>query len=159
MALRQQTEPLDAHPDIGLALDGLSGLAGFHLRLAHVSLYRSFAAIVGDLDLTQKQASVLRLIHANPGVSQVDIGGVMGMDRASTMAVVDRLQDRGFLVRRRCVGDRRRQELYLTEAGERVLAQVKRAVDEHEASFAERFTKAEWAAFLDGLRRIHGQPV
>jgi DNA-binding MarR family transcriptional regulator len=159
VALKQQIDPVDAHPDIGLALDGLSGLVGFHLRLAHVSLYRSFAAIVGELDLTQKQASVLRLIHANPGVSQVDIGGVLGMDRASTMAVVDRLQDRGFLVRRRCVGDRRRQELYLTEAGERVLAQVKRAVAEHEASFADRFTKAEWAAFLDGLRRIHGQPV
>jgi len=150
---------MDAEADVGLALDGLSGLMGFHLRLAHVSLYRSFAAIAADLDLTQKQASVLRLIHANPGVSQVDIGAVLGMDRASTMAVVDRLQDRGFLVRRRCLGDRRRQELYLTDTGERVLGQVKKAVAEHEASFSERFSKTEWGALLDSLRRIHGQPV
>jgi MarR family transcriptional regulator, organic hydroperoxide resistance regulator len=142
-----------------LALDGLAGLIGFHLRLAHVALYRSFAVIAADLELTQKQASVVRLIHANPGVSQVDIGGVLGMDRASTMAVVDRLQDRGLVVRRRCVGDRRRQELYLTEAGERVLIQVKKAVAEHEASFADRFTKAEWASLLEGLRRIHNQQV
>ncbi len=158
MALKQ-TEASAADADVGLALDGLTSLIGFHLRLAHVALYRSFAIIASDLDLTQKQAAVLRLIHANPGVSQVDIGGVLGMDRASTMAVVDRLQDRGYVVRRRCVGDRRRQELYLTEPGERVLVQVKKAVAEHEASFADRFTKTEWATLLESLRRIHDQPV
>lgn len=145
-------------PSTSLALDGLPELMGFHLRLAYVALYRSFAATLGELNLTQKQVSVLRLISANPGVAQVDIGGVLGMDRASTMAVVDRLQQRGFVVRKRCLSDRRRQELYLTDSGAKILLDAKRAIAEHEARFAERFGAAELAQVVEALRRIHGQP-
>ncbi|MEO6340782.1 MAG: MarR family transcriptional regulator [Caulobacteraceae bacterium] len=141
-----------------LALDGLPEMMGFHLRLAYVALYRSFAATLGDLHLTQKQVAVLRLISANPGVAQVDIGGVLGMDRASTMAVVDRLQQRGFIVRKRCLSDRRRQELYLTDGGVKVLREAKKAIVEHEGRFAERFGEAELAQVIEALRRIHGQP-
>ena len=141
-----------------LALDGLPELMGFHLRLAYVALYRSFAATLGELQLTQKQVAVLRLISANPGVAQVDIGGVLGMDRASTMAVVDRLQQRGFIVRKRCLSDRRRQELYLTDPGAKTLCEAKQAIVEHEARFAERFGEAELAQVVEALRRIHGQP-
>ena len=140
-----------------LALDGLPELMGFHLRLAYVALYRSFAATLGELQLTQKQVAVLRLISANPGVAQVDIGGVLGMDRASTMAVVDRLQQREFIVRKRCLSDRRRQELYLTDLGATVLQEAKQAIVEHEARFAERFDEAELAQVIGALRRIHGQ--
>ena len=149
---------LSEPPATTLALDGLPDLMGFHLRLAYVALYRSFAATLGELQLTQKQVAVLRLISANPGVAQVDIGGVLGMDRASTMAVVDRLQQRGFIVRKRCVSDRRRQELYLTDPGAKVVREAKRAIVEHEARFAERFDEAELAQVVEALRRIHGQP-
>ena len=145
-------------PPISLALDGLPEMMGFHLRLAYVALYRSFAATLGELQLTQKQVAVLRLISANPGVAQVDIGGVRGMERASTMAVVDRLQQRGFIVRKRCLSDRRRQELYLTDPGAKILREAKRAVVEHEGRFAERFGEAELAQVIEALRRIHGQP-
>lgn len=42
--------------------------------------------------------------------------------------MIDRLEHRGVLVRCRSVGDRRRQDLYLTDEGETVLARVKRAI-------------------------------
>jgi DNA-binding MarR family transcriptional regulator len=147
----------DAGLDTKLHLDGLPELLGFHLRLAHVAVYRDFTAAMADLDLTQKQCATLQLIGANPGVSQVDLAATLGTDRATMMAMVDRLEQRGFLLRRRSLADRRRQELNLTEAGEEMLARARQAIAQHERHFTSRFTAAELKALMNALGRIHQQ--
>jgi DNA-binding MarR family transcriptional regulator len=140
-----------------LDLGGLPDLLGFHLRLAQVAFYRDFSASLAHLDLTQKQGAVLQLIGANPGVSQVDLAGVLGTDRATMMAVVDRLEGRGLLVRERSSADRRRQHLHLTPAGQTVLADSRELIAEHEARFKARFTGAEIDQLVAMLRTIHRQ--
>lgn len=147
----------DAGFDTKLDLDGLPELLGFHLRLAHVAMYRDFMTALADLDLTQKQCATLQLIGANPGVSQVDLAATLGTDRATMMAMVDRLEQRGFVVRRRSLADRRRQELNLTEAGEDMLARARHAIAEHERHFTSRFTAQELKALVNALGRIHQQ--
>ena len=132
-------------------------LLGFQLRLAQVTMYRDWSAAMTNLNLTQRQGAVLMLIAANPGASQVDLAATLGADRATMMAIVDRLQDRRLVVRRRSLGDRRRQELHLTEVGVKTLAQMKANISEHEARFTSRFTKDELEALTDYLRRIHQQ--
>jgi len=150
-------------PDLGFAagrkldLDGLPELLGFHLRLAHIAMYRDFSTSLAELDLTQKQGATLQLIGANPAVSQVDLAATLGTDRATMMAMIDRLEQRGFLSRRRSTDDRRRQELFLTEAGETVLAASKLAIAEHELRFTSRFTPSELKTLVNALRRIHQQ--
>ena len=140
-----------------LDLDGLPNLLGFHLRLAHVAVYRDFTSALAGLDLTQKQCATLQLIGANKGVSQVDLAATLGTDRATMMAMIDRLEQRGFLIRRRSTEDRRRQELYLTDDGEKMLTDAKRAIDEHERGFKARFTAAELKTLVAALSRIHKQ--
>jgi len=147
----------DAGLDTKLHLDGLPELLGFHLRLAHVAMYRDFMTALADLDLTQKQCATLQLIGANPGVSQVDLAATLGTDRATMMAMVDRLEQRGFVVRRRSVADRRRQELNLTEGGEDMLARARHAIAEHERHFTSRFTAQELKVLMNALGRIHQQ--
>lgn len=143
--------------DAGLDFDGLTGLLGFHLRLAHVAIYRDFMASLAEFDLTQKQCAVLQLIGANPAVSQVDLAAALGTDRATMMAVVDRLEQRGFVTRVRSKEDRRRQELYLTEDGETMLGRAKAAIAAHEAKFTGRFSAQELKALMGALGRIHQQ--
>lgn len=141
----------------GLDLEGLDSLLGFHLRLAHVAVYRDFMSSLAELDLTQKQCAVLQLIGANPAVSQVDLAATLGADRATMMAVVDRLEQRGFLTRVRSKEDRRRQELYLTDDGEVMLTKAKAAIAEHEAKFTRRFSAQELRTLVGALSRIHQQ--
>jgi len=138
-----------------LDLDGLTDLLGFHVRLAQSAIYRDFAASLKELDLTQKLCAVLTLLKANPGVSQIALANTLGTDRATMMAIVDRLQDRHLLYRERSKSDRRRQELYLTEEGQRVLAQAMRLIAKHEARFKSRFTAGELKTFVEMLRRVH----
>ena len=143
--------------DRGLNLGTLPDLMGFHLRLAHVAVYRDFTASLAGLDLTQKQCATLQLIEANRGVSQVDLANTLGTDRATMMAMIDRLEQRDLLVRKRSVEDRRRQELYLTEIGNEILTKAKAAIAEHEARFVGRFKPAELKVLVEALRRIHRQ--
>lgn len=151
------TAPPEGGRDTKLHLDGLPDLLGFHLRLAHVAMYRDFTTALSELDLTQKQCATLQLIAANPGVSQVDLAATLGTDRATMMATVDRLEQRGCLLRTRSVSDRRRQELNLTPEGQAILVRAMHAIAAHERHFTSRFTAPELKALVNALGRIHQQ--
>ena len=144
--------PSEAH---GLELGRLDSLLGFHLRMAQVAIYRDFAATMADLNLTQKQCAVLELIAANPGASQIDLAAALGTDRATMMALVDRLDDRGLIERRRSKHDKRRQELRLTPEGIDLLAQARVLIDSHEQRFLSRFSPEALDTLLRGLGTIY----
>jgi len=148
---REQPEDFEA-PELMFA--ELDGLLGYLLRRAQGAMHRDFMAAVADFELTQKQAAILWLIQANPGVSQAEVASALGMDRATMMAVTDRLEDRGFTIRKRSSSDRRRQELYLTPAGQGTLRKCKSRIAEHEEKFRKMFTAAELAAFLEALKKF-----
>jgi len=146
--------------DIGSAtailnFDGLDEVLGFHVRQAQGTMHRRLIETLGSVDLTQKQAGALWLVGANPGTSQIGIGGALRMDRATTMAIIDRLEGRDLVVRQRSTVDRRRHELYLTPEGQKLLVQVKKLSREHEARFSDRFTPAELETLIALLSRIY----
>lgn len=132
----------------------LDGLLGYRLRRAQGAMHRDYMASVAGLDLTQKQTATLWLLQSNPGVSQVSIANALGMDRATMMSVTDRLEERGLLIRKRSSVDRRRQELYLTPAGQSMLRKVKARINAHEARVKALFKPAELQALLDALQKF-----
>ena len=132
----------------------LDGLLGYRLRRAQGAVHRDYVAAVGGLKLTQKQTATLWLIDANPGVSQVAVAAALGMDRATMMAVTNRLQARGLVVRKRSMTDRRRQEINVTAAGAKALQKVKARIVEHENRFKSLFEPAELAALLSALQKF-----
>lgn len=133
---------------------GLDDHVGFQLRLAYIAASRHFAHAMEKLDLTQKQTGVLWLIAANGGVSQIAIATRLSMDRASMMAIIDRLEERALVTRERSQHDGRRQALYLTAKGRRILAQARIALARHERWLAARFDSAELAVLKDFLKRF-----
>lgn len=137
--------------DIG----GIDDIVGFHIRLAHGAVYRHFTEAFADLDLTQKQVSVLWLIDDHPDIAQADIGRRLRMDRATVMAIVNRLQTRGFVERGASTGDRRRQTLHLTPTGHEALVSARECILTHETWLKSRFTAKETRTLVDLLRRIH----
>ena len=137
-----------------LMFEELDGLLGYRLRRAQGAMHRDYMATVAELNLTQKQTATLWLINANPGVSQVSVAAALGMDRATMMALTDRLEARGLLVRKRSTIDRRRQELYVTAAGAKLLGKVKERIHEHEKRFASLFRPAELRVMLAALEKF-----
>lgn len=153
MTTMQKPSPLSPFPDPHLS--GIDGLVGFHIRLASAAVYQHFTETFSDLGLTQKQVAVLWLIEDQPGIAQADIGRRLKMDRASVMAIVNRMQDRGFLRRAASSQDRRRQTLSLTDAGSASLAQARICIADHEEWLKSRFSPAETAMLVELLRRVY----
>jgi DNA-binding MarR family transcriptional regulator len=138
-----------------LQLIGLDDLFGFHLKLAQAALHRDFLLALKDLELTQKQFAVLSLLKANPGASQIALANTLGTDRATMMAIIDRLQGRELLLRSPSQTDRRRQDLYLTKEGVAIMARGRLLVEAHEERFKAEFTDEELRRLIEFLSRIH----
>jgi len=133
----------------------IRNVVGFHIRLAHGAVYRHFTETFAHLELTQKQVSALWLVADHPDIAQTGVAQRMRMDRATTMAIVNRLESRGYLVRRKSRSDRRKQALNLTDAGRRALSTAKRAIQQHEQWLKSRFSEKEVAQLIELLTRIH----
>jgi DNA-binding MarR family transcriptional regulator len=136
-------------------LGGLNDILGLRIRLAHGAVYRHFTESFIGIDLTQKQVSTLWLVNDNPGISQIELGGRLRMDRATTMTIVNRLQDRAYMRRERSTSDGRKQALFLTEQGCAALVEAKAAIGEHEAWLKARFSAEEIEILVEMLSRIH----
>jgi len=134
-----------------LAQGALPGLLGYRLRLAQQAVFRDFAASVHGL--SPGRVGLLVLIDANPGVTQSRLAEAVGRDRSTMVGVLDQLQARGLIERRRGA-DRRTNGLWLTRAGRTLLARALRRIAAHERRIAARLTAAERRELLRLLAKI-----
>ena len=111
------------------------------------------------LDFTRPQAGLLRLISREPGQSQQAVARRLGTPPSRLVALVDDLEQRGLIERRRNPGDRRNYALHLTATGEQAMAELSQASLEHEQAIAAPLTPAERAqlsGLLAKLAAAHG---
>lgn len=116
---RPDTEP--GAPGIDVQLGHLSGLLGYMLRRAQLSVFQHFIVNMKDFDLRPAQFSVLAIIQANPGLKQSRVSEALGINRANFVALLDELEKRKLAKRAPAPGDRRSNALYLTPKGEALL--------------------------------------
>jgi DNA-binding MarR family transcriptional regulator len=134
-----------------LAQGDLAGLIGYRLRRAQQELFRDFAASIPDI--SPGRAGLLMLIEANPGVTQSRLARAMALDRSTMVGVLDVLESRGWLERRKG-SDRRTNGLWLTRAGRVLLARIKRRITDHEARVTARLSSAERQRLLTLLGKL-----
>ena len=153
---RKMQSEINQHQDTDIDDIGeIDDIVGFHIRLAYTSVYRHFMDTFSELDLTQKQVSVLWLVDDHPGIAQTDLAKRLRMDRATVMAIINRLEGRRLIRRGQSASDGRKQTLKLTPTGTKILIDAKKAVRDHETWLKSRFTKQEIRTLIDFLRRIH----
>jgi DNA-binding MarR family transcriptional regulator len=117
---------------------------------------RQFAERIAALELTPPQAGLLRLVAASPGRPQQVIAAQLGTPPSRLVALVDRLEQRGLLERRRSTGDRRLSSLYLTDAGEKLLARLGRAAEDHDDAVCGVLAESERGQLRELLLKLAG---
>jgi DNA-binding MarR family transcriptional regulator len=137
-------------------LGEIDDILGFHIRLAHGTVYRHFMHSFETLGMTQKQVSVLWLVADHPGIAQADLAKRLQLDRATVMAIVNRLATRKYVIRGASQTDGRKQTLKVLPAGSKALQEAKRAVRLHERWLKGRFSAKELHSLIAMLRKIHG---
>jgi DNA-binding MarR family transcriptional regulator len=136
-------------------LGPLPKLLGYNIRRASQVSWRTYVGSIGENKLRPGLFSLLCLVRANPGIAQIELGTHLGVDKASIVALLDRLERAGLIERRRCTRDRRRQGIFLTEGGSGELDALMSKVRKIERHLTNRFTKPELELFLGFLQRLY----
>ena len=113
--------------------------------------------------MRQWPGGALSLVHVNV-LAVLDIDGPMPMgglaealdvSQASATGIVDRMEQRGLVERRRIDDDRRVVRVALTDEGRRLIAGMAAERREHLAAMLETLTDAELEGLLLGTRALH----
>lgn len=132
----------------------LPGLLGYEMRRTQLAIFKHFAATVGHESITPGLYGTLVLIDRNQGMSQSSLARALSLDRSTMVAVIDQLERRGLVQRRKDPLDRRRHALHLTEGGRIFVARVRDEVAAHEATVAGDLTDKEKAELFRLLRKV-----
>lgn len=135
--------------------DILPRLLGYQLRRAQLTVFQNFSARLREHKVTPTQFAVLVLVGANPGLTQRALSEAVATDQSTLVSLLDRLEARGLVERRRSPHDRRYQILSLTEAGHGQREQLCQIVAAHDDELAEAFAADERADFMEYLRRFN----
>lgn len=132
--------PLSAHPAF------LLGQLGFH------TAYR-FADLLAPLGIKPRHFGMLKLLGQHDGGTQQELGEALDIHRNVMVSLVDDLESRGLVERRRHPADRRAHALYLLPAAHALLAKAESAVETLDADLLAALTPEDRATFLDLLQR------
>jgi DNA-binding MarR family transcriptional regulator len=116
-----------------------------------------YAEKVAQLDLDPAQTGVLHLVAREPGQSQHALADRLGVVPSRVVALVDGLEGRGLLERRRSATDRRSYELHLTGAGRELLGRLREVAMAHEREVTAALSADERAQLVALLRRVADQ--
>ncbi|WGR94307.1 MarR family winged helix-turn-helix transcriptional regulator [Bradyrhizobium sp. ISRA443] len=129
----------DVDGEIGL--DALVGHAGYAVRRFQLWIFQDFIKTLAAVDIRPTQYSVMTVIGANPGLSQMAVAKRLGIERARLVHLLDSLEERDFVSRSASATDRRSHALHLTVSGKAALSQFKRLAAKHERHVADKIGK------------------
>lgn len=138
----------------GVDLGMLKSLLGYHLRRAQVAVFQHFTTVMGEVEITPGQFGVLSVINGNPGLSQTQLGNALGIDRSTVVAVIDRLEGRGLVLRTPSPTDRRSHALRLSADGARLLKRLEDMVRSHEREISRDLSAEDQRLLLKLLDRV-----
>ena len=137
----------------GPAGDDGPGLGRLLVQLGFLTA-RRFGELLAPLGLEQRQAGLLIGLAAHEGASQQALAELMGLNATRMVFLVDELEHRGLVERRRNPADRRSHALYLTGRGREALRQAQQVVAAHERSLGASLTEAEHEQLVGLLRKV-----
>jgi DNA-binding MarR family transcriptional regulator len=107
-----------------------------------------------DLGMTRPEWIVLFCLTRRSGLSAQQISDVTGRPKTSISAAVKQLQRKKLLSRSVDAKDGRRRVLQITEAGQRIYAEILQGFVVREADMLACLSKSERATFLQVLNKL-----
>lgn len=124
---------------------------GFLLKRCHQISMAIFLEECRDFNITQSQYGCLRALIEFPGVDQIALGRLVGLDRSTASMVVKTLSDRGLIERVVNRQDKRRMRLKVSAAGEELLRDIAPAAARAQERVLRVLPRKQHAGFLELL--------
>lgn len=126
---------------------------GYLLKLSHALMHDTVASAFEGHDLSFMQWLVLVKVQEHVTTAS-ELCRIISHDTGALTRLLDQLEQRGYIERRRSTADRRVVELQLTAAGRRKTAELMPVtVDCLNAALAD-FSKAEFDQFMRLIKKL-----
>jgi len=128
----------------------------FHLlHLSHRAVFRAADRILAARHgITAAQQGALMYLAEKEGASMSALAGAVGLKAAATSGLVDRMEQKGLVERRRAAEDGRSFKLYLSPAGYEIVTASRAIIQESNSVLLEGYSPSEQAQMADFLETI-----
>lgn len=127
---------------------------GFLIRQAQIAMHRTIDSKVADLDLTAMQWIPLLMLAHGKARTAAELSRCSGADTSTVTRMLDRLEAKGLIQRKRSETDRRIIFLELTEEGQRMATLIPPLIADSLNQHLRGFNQQEFDTFKSMLRRI-----
>ncbi len=127
-----------------------TGTMGLLSQLNRVVYRRATEDVIG---MKLKQLITLELLVKNEGCLQQELGATLMVDPNNCVLLLNDLDDRGYVERRRDPQDRRRHIVVITDAGQKALAKAEAKLEALEGEVLVNLEPAEREQLRDLLAK------
>ena len=135
-------------------LDELYRRPGFLLRRAHQLSAAVFVDETHSLRVTPTQYGIVWILAHRPGIDQITLARLLGVDRSTTSMVVATLVRAGLVVREKDPDDGRRRLLTLTDRGRERLDALREPAQRSLERVLAPLSPAQQEVFVDLLSTL-----
>ena len=128
----------------------------FHLlQLAHSALFRATdRALKTQLGISTTQQAVLFALMKNDGQPIMTIADQLNMGKSSLTGLVDRMSDKGLLMRRQSAEDARSFEVFITDQGRELISETLQSTRRMNKALLAPFSSDERVVIDRFLRHV-----
>lgn len=123
------------------------------LRSVFRSIHKDIDALLGD-QMTMAEYHLLKLLHRDGSLRITDLAHHLGVSPAHVTNVTDRLENKGWAVRRRSEQDRRAVVLHITEAGRKRMDRLQQKREEYFQKKLSSLSTESIYTLIDFLKRL-----
>ncbi len=107
-----------------------------------------------DEGISRMEGLYLLLLNSNPGITQYQIAEVFKADITLVAKFTRKLLNKGYVIKKDAVDDRRRKLLYLTERSQEIMPLLIEEYDLFNKSVFDNFTSEEYQDFNKLLTKM-----
>jgi DNA-binding MarR family transcriptional regulator len=132
----------------------LAGSVGFLLSKLGMTSATQFAKTLAPLGIDPRHFGILRIVAMAEGQSQQQLGEALQVPPSRMVALIDDVEARGLVERRRNPNDRRAHALHLTAKGRRLYDKALEIATSYEEQLCAGLNERERDQLLALLRKL-----
>lgn len=132
----------------------LSHSVGYQIRATHRIVQRYLQLKIGPHEITLGMWYFFRVLWIEDGLTQRELSRRVGAMEPTTLSAIQAMQSRGFVKRVRDADDKRKWNIFLTERGRALQAEMLPVAIDVVADAVEGFSEREVDLLLSFLKSI-----
>ena len=121
----------------------------------HMTVQKKLMEQLKDTGLTLGQPKVLDYLKDHDGVSQKEIAAGCLIEAGSLTSILNRMEEKGLIVRKMLNGNRRTFHIFMTESGKKNQKLVEETFEKIEETALNNVSEEEQKVFMEIFLRIY----